>query len=339
MHAIIPFLFVGIGIDDMFVIVQCHANIVKNAGDKSHLEIMSLTLKEAGVAITITSITNIIVFAVGAVTVLPALKSFCVYCAVGIAAIYIYQATIFYAAMTIDQRRIEDKRHGLLPCIKYQEWTPNTISQRNFAQEIFSKVGKVQLHWAGKLIIILMTAGVGSVGVWGLMNLRQEFNPVWFIPQESYLAQWFDANEKYFPKEGETVKINIAQVDISNELPKIDALVRRLEQETEILSRVDSWYAKFKEYAESNNLVNETHGWFHVFQEDQQKFYLILTQFLFSPSGARYRGNFQFMRDLVCGEAASEILVETLFITECPKNEYDLNRFKRKYYFSFHLLN
>ena len=151
--------------------------------------------------------------------------------------------------------------------------------------------------------------------MWGLTNLRQEFNPVWFIPQESYLAQWFNANEKYFPKEGETVKINIAQVDISNELPKIDALVRRLEQETDILSRVDSWYSKFKEYAETNHLVNETHGWFHVFQEDQSQFYKILTQFLFSPSGARYRGNFNFMRDLVCGEAASEILLSSIELT------------------------
>merc|ERR1712130_1073642 len=49
----------------------------------------------------------------------------------------------------------------------------------------------------------------------GLTQLRQEFNPVWFIPQESYLASWFNANEKYFPKEGEKVEINIAQVDFS----------------------------------------------------------------------------------------------------------------------------
>ena len=315
MHAIIPFLFVGIGIDDMFVIVQCHANIVKNAGDKSHLEIMSLTLKEAGVAITITSITNIIVFAVGAVTVLPALQSFCVYCAVGIAAIYIYQATIFFAAMSIDQKRIDGRRNGLLPCIKHKNWEPNAVSKRNFAQEIFVKLAKYQLHWAGKLVVILVTLGIGSVGVWGLTMLRQEFNPVWFIPQESYLAQWFHANEKYFPKEGETVKINIAQIDYSNELPKLDALVSRLEEETSILTNVDSWYRKFKEYTVTNNLVNETYGWFDVFREDKNKFYRVLTQFLFSSSGAKYRGNFNFMQDLVCGEQASEIMVRYIATT------------------------
>ena len=270
---------------------------------------MSLTLRDAGVAITVTSITNIIVFAVGAVTVLPALQSFCVYCAVGIAAIYIYQATIFFASMSVDQRRINSRRNGMLPCIKHKDWTPNSISQRNFAEEFFEKMAKIQLHLAGKVIILIITATIGGFGVWGLTNLRQEFNPVWFIPQESYLANWFHANEKYFPKEGEKVEINIAQVDFSSELPKIDNLVRRLEEETTILTNVDSWYRKFKEYTETNKLVNETHGWFEVFRDDKNKFYKILTQFLFSPSGAKYRGNFNFMQDLVCGEAASEIMV------------------------------
>ena len=55
MHAIIPFLFVGIGIDDMFVIVQCHNNIVNSQEGQtmSHSEIMAMTMKQAGVAITV----------------------------------------------------------------------------------------------------------------------------------------------------------------------------------------------------------------------------------------------------------------------------------------------
>merc|ERR1712156_445503 len=114
---------------------------------------------------------------------------------------------------------------------------------------------------------------------------------------------------------GETVKINIAQVDFASELPKIDALVSRLEEETSILTNVDSWYRKFKEYSVKNNLVNQTHDFFDVFREDKSRFYSILTQFLFSPSGAKYRGNFNFMRELVCGEAASEILLSSIQLT------------------------
>ena len=57
MHAIIPFLFVGIGIDDMFVIVQCHSNILSSVEGQNmnHLQVMALTMKKAGVAITVRS--------------------------------------------------------------------------------------------------------------------------------------------------------------------------------------------------------------------------------------------------------------------------------------------
>ena len=60
MHAIIPFLFVGIGIDDMFVIVQCHSNIIhsQEAQTLSHRDIMARTMKQAGVAITVRTPAN-----------------------------------------------------------------------------------------------------------------------------------------------------------------------------------------------------------------------------------------------------------------------------------------
>merc|ERR1719334_737019 len=170
------------------------------------------------------------------------------------------------------------------------------------------------MHPAAKVGVLVLTASLLSVGGWGLSQLRQEFNPVWFIPQDSYLKGWFDANSEHFPKAGETVKINIAQIDYSSELPKIDSLVHKLEKETDILSSVDSWYTKFKNYTEENDLVDGKH-WFDVFRDDKMTFYRILTQFLFSPSGAKYRGSFNFMNDLVCGEAASQVLLSSIELT------------------------
>jgi Niemann-Pick C1 protein len=46
------------------------------------------------VAITITSLTDVLAFAIGGTTVLPALQSFCLYAAVGIVAIYWFQVHI-----------------------------------------------------------------------------------------------------------------------------------------------------------------------------------------------------------------------------------------------------
>ena len=71
LHPTIPLICLGIGIDDMFVILQSLAMVMKNA-DLEKLEVgdkISHALKHSGVAITVTSITDIFVFGFGAVTV------------------------------------------------------------------------------------------------------------------------------------------------------------------------------------------------------------------------------------------------------------------------------
>ena len=71
-HPLIPFLLLGIGIDDMFVIVQCLSNVEDSDPtfkDKSIDLLVGETLKHAGVAITITSFTDFAVLIVGTITV------------------------------------------------------------------------------------------------------------------------------------------------------------------------------------------------------------------------------------------------------------------------------
>merc|ERR1719283_107188 len=96
MHAILPFLCLGIGIDDMFVIMQCWKNLRVDPGTSIE-EKMGLTMAHAGVSITITSITDIFAFGVGGISSMPGLQSFCVCTAIGLAAIYLFQVSWFVA--------------------------------------------------------------------------------------------------------------------------------------------------------------------------------------------------------------------------------------------------
>ena len=74
MHAILPFLCLGIGIDDMFVITQCWNNLKASKPSLSRERRLGLTLAHAGLSITVTSVTDIAAFGVGAVTLMPGLQ-------------------------------------------------------------------------------------------------------------------------------------------------------------------------------------------------------------------------------------------------------------------------
>merc|ERR1711944_346796 len=93
-HTILPFLCLGIGIDDMFVITQCWNNLSSKPG-LSRERRLGLTLAHAGLSITVTSVTDIAAFGVGAATLMPGLQSFCVCTAVALAAIFLLSVTWF----------------------------------------------------------------------------------------------------------------------------------------------------------------------------------------------------------------------------------------------------
>ena len=74
LHTILPFLCLGIGIDDMFVITQCWNNLKASKPSLTRERRLGLTLAHAGLSITVTSVTDIAAFGVGAVTLMPGLQ-------------------------------------------------------------------------------------------------------------------------------------------------------------------------------------------------------------------------------------------------------------------------
>ena len=87
-----PFLMLGIGIDDTFVMLGAWRRTSIHAPVP---ERMSETFKDAAVSITITSLTDMLSFWVGVITPFPCVKIFCVYTGTSVAFTYVWHVTFF----------------------------------------------------------------------------------------------------------------------------------------------------------------------------------------------------------------------------------------------------
>ncbi|XP_071523040.1 patched domain-containing protein 3-like isoform X2 [Panulirus ornatus] len=304
---VLPFLLLGLGIDDMFVIMQAWNNLSQKERKQELTHRIGYALKHAGVSITVTSLTDFAAFAIGSGTVLPALRSFCLYAAVGIAAVYFFQATFFVAWFALDQRRLEDNRHGIIWCWKLKNWTPNQCSQKDICQTFFSEVyGKFLFRLPSKIAVLIVTMALLAVSGWGLSNLQQEFNPIWFLPQSSYLFKFFMKQEYYYPTSGEMGIVYFGRMDYLEELPKIEELMTRM-KESEYISEVDSWFLKYKKYWEKQGYLVPSP------EETEEEFLDHLGMFLHSPSGSKFRvRNFHFDGIINCTDPAPQILASSI---------------------------
>ena len=69
----------GIGIDDMFILMSGMAEGPSLTTASSIKERMKYMLQKSGVAITITSITDLLAFTIGATSVFISIRTFCIY--------------------------------------------------------------------------------------------------------------------------------------------------------------------------------------------------------------------------------------------------------------------
>lgn len=115
-HNLLPFLLLGIGADDMYVLTTV-ADQLNPQNSVRHR--VSFTMGVAGVSILLTSITDCVAFLASSFSSLPALSSFCFFAAMGVLFDFFFQITFFSAFLAIDLKRQKNNKPdclGLCSC-------------------------------------------------------------------------------------------------------------------------------------------------------------------------------------------------------------------------------
>mmetsp|Transcript_23737 Transcript_23737/g.67064 ORF Transcript_23737/g.67064 Transcript_23737/m.67064 type:complete len:923 (-) Transcript_23737:74-2842(-) len=239
-HSLLPFILLGIGVDDAFVIVNAfnrERKTKRSAEDNETLAKRSASsLARAGASITVTSLTDLVAFAISSSSALPALASFCAYAAISIFFLWLFASTFFTACLVLDERRQRDNRRECLCCLTRKNELEEDDDE-NFKEDLVSRYFRnyhapAILSNVGKVIVFVVFAGLLGFGIYGAMNLSVEDSERNFIPADSYLNDYFDATDDYFPSQGialqivfeESDKIYASRVELANLKSRLSGL-------------------------------------------------------------------------------------------------------------------
>ncbi|KAI0291752.1 multidrug efflux transporter AcrB transmembrane domain-containing protein [Russula brevipes] len=166
-------------------------------------ERVARTLAKMGPSIMLSSVTETLAFALGALVPMPAVRNFALYAAGSVLLNALLQVTVFVSAMALDLRRLEAGRVDCLPCIEIPariqlpESTPNGSSLGSLARFIRKYYAPFILRPVIKVAIMLIFGGFFVASIISIQHIELGLDQRLALPSDSYLIRYFDDMDAY----------------------------------------------------------------------------------------------------------------------------------------------
>lgn len=314
MVGVLPFLVLGIGLDNMFLIIH---ELDRIPLDWPVTQRIAHALSQTGPTVTMTSVTNVVAFAVSTLTAFPAIRIFCIYASLCITFAYLFIITFFVAAAKFDADRIKAGKIDVLLC-QYSGSLSRATEYLKFDRLPHFSSTTLMRRWASfivktptKQIIIMVAVSLFALGMYGTFNIDQRFDQHVVAKDDSYFKDFIRTSEEYYKQSvevsivviGEHVEYNSSKTQ--QELMKLQKIA--FSNEFYIVNASLFWLPVFKHWAHMNR------------QKDTgPDFYKAIKQFVSSKMGQMFKQDIVFNKEDT-KIVASRMLVYTISTTDSLK--------------------
>uniref|UniRef100_A0A6Q2ZG95 SSD domain-containing protein n=1 Tax=Esox lucius TaxID=8010 RepID=A0A6Q2ZG95_ESOLU len=209
---VVPFLVLAVGADNIFIFVLEYQRDARRPNEKREEQI-GRVLGNVAPSMLLCSVSESVCFFLGALSTMPAVRSFALYAALAVVLDFVLQMTAFVALLSLDCKRQDRNRCEVVCCITVKTPAPSKPNE-GFLLPIMRKYyAPVLLHPVTRVIVVgvptyfVTTKGFDFSKVMGMnavcssvgcdpFSLTQKIQYASEYPQRSYLAvpanSWVD---------------------------------------------------------------------------------------------------------------------------------------------------
>ncbi|KAM8794600.1 NPC1-like intracellular cholesterol transporter 1 [Eudromia elegans] len=193
---VVPFLVLAVGADNIFILVQEYQQSERAPGETRDRHI-GRVLAQVAPSMLLCSLSEVICFLLGALSSMPAVRSFALTAALAIAFDFLLQISGFVALLALDARREEAARYDVCCCWGLEKGARGGAGRGLLRPLLQRYYVPLLLHRVTRPLVMLLFFFVSCAGLYLTLQVPVGLDQELALPKDSYLLGYFEALHEY----------------------------------------------------------------------------------------------------------------------------------------------
>ncbi|XP_029460044.1 NPC1-like intracellular cholesterol transporter 1 [Rhinatrema bivittatum] len=213
---VVPFLVLAVGADNIFIFVLEYQRSERKPGERRE-EHIGRVLGSVAPSMLLCSSSESICFFLGALSQMPAVKTFALNAALAVLLDFLLQMSMFIALVSLDARRQEASRFDICCCVQLKKKKIKKRSQGLLLPFMKKFYAPLLLKSFVRIPVMLVFIFMFCAGIFLTLHVRVGLDQELAMPKDSYMVDYFKYLNMYFEVGVPTYFVTTSGYNFSNE--------------------------------------------------------------------------------------------------------------------------